>query len=233
MTALNSSNEVIRLDGVTKSYIGPGVRTVAVNNVSLRIRDGEFVAIVGGSGSGKSTLLNVMGLIEPVDSGQCWVDCVSTNDATEASKASLRSKVFGYVFQSFHLVETLSVERNVELALRFGPMRREERRQRVLDTLERLEIAHRARHFPSQLSGGQQQRVAIARAVVASPRVILADEPTGNLDSLTAREVISILTSLNEQGTALVVVTHADDVAGLAGRRIAMRDGVVEESVPV
>lgn len=229
MTVSSSTDRIVRLCNVSKAYIGPGVRTVAINDVSMEIGAGEFVAIVGSSGSGKSTLLNVMGLIEPADSGQCWIDGAETHTMNEATKAGLRARVFGYVFQGFHLVDTLSVERNVELALRFRAIPREERQRRVQETLERLDIAHRARHFPSQLSGGQQQRVAIARALVASPRAVLADEPTGNLDSSTAREVLSLLIRLNEQGTAIVVVTHAQDVANEAQRRIVMRDGSIEE----
>lgn len=229
MNASTSSDPVVRLHRVTKAFTGPGVSTQALSDVSLEVQSGEFVAIVGSSGSGKSTLLNVMGLIESADAGECWVDGIAAHAVSEADRAALRSRVFGYVFQSFHLVDTLTVERNVEMALRYRKLSAEERRQRVAQTLERLEISHRARHYPSQLSGGQQQRVAIARALVASPKVILADEPTGNLDSSTSREVMQLLLRLHSQGTALVVVTHSGEVAAHAERRVEMRDGMMNE----
>ncbi len=220
---------MIRARDLHKTYLTDTVRTHALNGVSFEMGEGEFVSIMGPSGSGKSTLLNVVGLIDNLEGGQLEVLGQKTTGLPEGRLAEIRKKNIGFVFQSFNLIDELSVAENVGLALRYQGVGSQERRDRVDEVLERFEIAHRATHFPQQLSGGQQQRVAIARAVVSRPRIILADEPTGNLDSENGAEVMSVLSELNANGTAVLMVTHSQECADRAQRILHMVDGKLME----
>lgn len=223
---------MIRLEQAKKIYRSEDVETAALNGVDLAIDDGEFVAVMGPSGCGKSTLLNIIGLIDQLSDGTYEFRGENVSDYSETRLASLRKQSIGFVFQSFNLIDELTVAENVELALLYRPISGRERRKRVALALETMNIAHRADHLPQQLSGGQQQRVAIARAVVAQPKLILADEPTGNLDSQNGEEVMRLLSDLNAAGTGIIMVTHSPTHARYTHRTINLLDGqVVAESL--
>ncbi len=221
------SEPLIAIDAVVKTYVMGDVRLDALRGVSLRIDDGEFVAIMGASGSGKSTLMNLLGCLDRPTSGRYRLagEDVSTLDAD--ALAALRNRTLGFVFQNFNLLSRTSALENVELPLLYSGVPGRERHRRALEALGRVGLADRADHHPNQMSGGQQQRVAIARALVGKPRLVLADEPTGNLDSQTSVEVMRILTELRREGMTIVLVTHEPDIAGWADRVITMRDGTV------
>lgn len=198
-----------------------------MNNVNIEVNEGEFVAIMGPSGCGKSTLLNILGLLDNPTEGEYYLNGTEVSKYTEAQRTSLRKGVIGFVFQSFNLIDELNVYENIELPLLYMGVPASERKQRIEQAMERMAISHRAKHFLQQLSGGQQQRVAIARAVVANPKLILADEPTGNLDSKNGKEVMDLLKELNKEGTTIVMVTHSQHDAGFADRVINLFDGQV------
>jgi len=216
---------MIKAIELTKVFHTETVETTALNNVNLEIHEGEFLAIMGPSGCGKSTLLNIIGLLDNPTSGELWFKDQEVSQYTENKRTDLRSANIGFVFQSFNLIDELTVFENVELPLLYAGVPTRERLSRVNAALERMQIAHRAEHYPQQLSGGQQQRVAIARAIVTNPKVILADEPTGNLDSVNGNEVMRLLIELNKEGTTVVMVTHSEENARLASRLIRMIDG--------
>jgi putative ABC transport system ATP-binding protein len=218
---------VISLRQIGKVYRSADIETQALSQVTFDIAPGEFVAIMGPSGCGKSTLLNLIGLLDRPSSGQYWFAGENITDFTEARLSDLRKRQIGFIFQSFNLIDELTIEENIELALLYHELPTADRKQRVAEVMDRVGIAHRARHRPSQLSGGQQQRVAVARAVVAEPPVILADEPTGNLDSVQGEDVMRMLQSLNEKGTTVVMVTHSASHADYARRIISLLDGRV------
>ncbi len=218
---------------LSKVYRTDTVETTALHDVSIAIAQGEFVAIMGPSGCGKSTLLNILGLLDGPSSGAYLVNGEDVSGYNERRRAEVRKSTIGFVFQSFNLIDELTVAENIELPLIYTDLGKAERKQRVQAAMERMNIAHRAKHFPQQLSGGQQQRVAIARAVVNAPKLILADEPTGNLDSAMGEEVMALLTELNRAGTTIIIVTHSLRDAGYAQRTIKLLDGkVVEGNVP-
>ena len=218
---------MIKIENLTKIFRTEEVETVALDGVSLSVEQGEFVAIMGPSGCGKSTLLNIMGLLDNPTSGSYILDGEEVGHLKESQRTSVRKGKIGFVFQSFNLIDELNVEENIELPLKYIGVPQKERRERVVEILRRLELSHRAKHYPQQLSGGQQQRVAIARAVVMNPKLILADEPTGNLDSKNGLEVMQLLTQLNNEGTTIVMVTHSQRDAGFAQRVINLLDGQI------
>jgi len=223
---------MLRLESIGKTYRTSEVQTRALDNVSLEVADGEFVAIMGPSGCGKSTLLNVLGLLDSPDSGQYWFFGEEVAHYSEQKLTALRRTGVGFIFQSFNLIDDLNVAENVEVSLLYRRIPASERRKRVDSALERVGIAHRARHLPQQLSGGQQQRVAVARALVAEPKLILADEPTGNLDTENGAVVMALLDDINRCGTTIVMVTHSLVHAGHAKRTIKLLDGrVVSETL--
>ena len=224
---------MISLKHLAKVYRTDEVETTALRDLNLEIRNGEFVAVMGPSGCGKSTFLNIVGMLDGPSSGEYWFDGQNIAGFREAQLARLRKSAIGFVFQSFNLIDELNVLENVELALLYhSDISSSERRRRANEALERVKIAHRARHMPSQLSGGQQQRVAVARAVVARPKLILADEPTGNLDTANGEEVMQLLTQLNDEGTTIVMVTHSHSHAEYAHRIVNLLDGaIVTESI--
>ena len=203
---------MIKIENLSKYFRTEEVETIALNNVSLEVKDGEFVAIMGPSGCGKSTLLNILGLLDNPTSGQYYLAEKEVGHLKEKERTQVRKGNIGFVFQSFNLIDELNVFENVELPLTYLKVKQAERKKLVTDILKRMNISHRASHFPQQLSGGQQQRVAIARAVVSNPKIILADEPTGNLDSKNGTEVMQMLTELNKEGTTIVMVTHSKHV---------------------
>lgn len=223
---------MIQLKNLDKVYFTEEVETTALSNINLEIKQGEFVAVMGPSGCGKSTLLNILGLLDSPTSGEYHFGQHEVSRYSERQRAQLRKGSIGFVFQSFNLIDELTVFENVELPLLYLKVPAAERKQRVEEVLDRMNIMHRRNHFPQQLSGGQQQRVAISRAIVANPRVILADEPTGNLDSANGEEVMKLLSQLNEEGTTIVMVTHSAHDAGYAGRIVNLFDGkIVSEKV--
>ena len=222
---------MIKTENLQKIFKTEEVETWALHDVTLDIKEGEFVAIMGPSGCGKSTLLNILGLLDNPTSGNYQLNGVEVSKMTESQRTDLRKGVIGFVFQSFNLIDELNVYENIELPLLYMGVPKEERKKRVEEAMERMDIAHRVKHFPQQLSGGQQQRVAIARAVVANPKLILADEPTGNLDSKNGKEVMELLTQLNKEGTTVVMVTHSQHDAGYATRTINLFDGQVVNEV--
>ena len=218
---------MIRTDNLKKIYLTEEVETTALDNVNIKIEKGEFAAIMGPSGCGKSTLLNVLGLLDNPSDGEYYFLDKEVSKLNERKRASLRKENIGFVFQSFNLIDELTVFENVELPLLYLKYSAGERKKRVNEVLEQMNIMHRANHFPQQLSGGQQQRVAVARAIVGKPKIILADEPTGNLDSTHGDEVMNILTELNEAGTTIVMVTHSPTYAEYGNRVIHLFDGHV------
>ncbi|HLP72002.1 MAG TPA: ABC transporter ATP-binding protein [Bacteroidales bacterium] len=218
---------MIKTSDLTKVFRTEEVETTALDKVSLHVKEGEYVAVMGPSGCGKSTLLNILGLLDNPSSGSYVFNGTEVANLKERDRTIFRKGNIGFVFQSFNLIDELNVYENVELPLIYLKMKASERKQRVEDVLERMKISHRAKHFPQQLSGGQQQRVAIARAVVANPKLILADEPTGNLDSKNGIEVINLLTELNKEGTTIIMVTHNDRDAGYAHRIVNLFDGQI------
>lgn len=216
---------MVKLENIEKVYRADGVETVALRDVSLEVNEGEFVAIMGPSGCGKTTLLNIIGMLDVPTSGRYLFDGESVGDMKESERAKVRKGQIGFVFQSFNLIDELTVEENVELPLTYLGIPKKQRKEMVEEVLRRMVISHRAHHFPQQLSGGQQQRVAVARAVVMKPKLILADEPTGNLDSKNGMEVMQLLTQLNELGTTVIMVTHSERDAGYAQRIVNLFDG--------
>lgn len=222
---------MIKTVNLQKVFRTDEVETWALNNVNIEIQEGEFVAIMGPSGCGKSTLLNILGLLDNPTGGEYRLNGEDVSTYTEAQRTALRKGVIGFVFQSFNLIDELNVYENIELPLLYMGVSASERKRRVEDAMNRIAIAHRVKHFPQQLSGGQQQRVAIARAVVTNPKLILADEPTGNLDSKNGKEVMDLLTELNKEGTTIVMVTHSQHDAGYADRVINLFDGQVVTDV--
>jgi len=218
---------MIDLKRITKRHLTHDVETTALDSIDLEIEAGEYVAITGPSGCGKSTLLGVLGLLDAPTSGQYLLQGEDVGRKSAREMAAIRRGRIGFVFQSFNLVDELTVWQNVQLALRYGELPQKTQRQRIAEVLARLGLAHRAEHHPSQLSGGQQQRVAIARAIAARPALLLADEPTGNLDSAHGEEVMQLLRELNDEGTTVVVVTHSTEHAALASRSVRLLDGRV------
>lgn len=217
---------MIKTVNLQKVFRTDEVETWALNNVNIEIQEGEFVAIMGPSGCGKSTLLNILGLLDNPTGGEYRLNGEDVSTYTEAQRTALRKGVIGFVFQSFNLIDELNVYENIELPLLYMGVSASERKRRVEDAMNRMAIAYRVKHFPQQLSGGQQQRVAIARAVVTNPKLILADEPTGNLDSKNGKEVMDLLTELNKEGTTIVMVTHSQHDAGYADRVINLFDEI-------
>ncbi len=223
---------MIKTNNLTKIYRTDEVETVALNNVNVEVAKGEFVAVMGPSGCGKSTLLNVIGLLDNPTGGEYHFNTQEVSKYTERMRTNLRKSNIGFIFQSFNLIDELTVYENVELPLLYIKMSSAERKKRVNEVLDRMKIAHRAKHFPQQLSGGQQQRVAVARAVITKPKLMLADEPTGNLDSANGEEVMDLLTQLNEEGTTIIMVTHSPSHAEYAHRTIQLFDGhIVTENI--
>lgn len=225
---------MLALNDLSKIYRSGEVETTALTEVTLNISAGEFIAVMGPSGCGKSTLLNIIGLLDDPSSGTYSFDGQDVTHASETALSQIRKDNMGFIFQSFNLIHELSVAENVELALLYHKLSSSERRTRVMEVLERMAITHRADHRPSQLSGGQQQRVAIARALVSRPKLILADEPTGNLDSVHGDEVMQMLTELNDEGATIVMVTHSNTHASYAQRVVNLFDGkiVAESAAP-
>lgn len=218
---------MIKVENLCKSFRTEEVETIALNNVSFEVADGEFVAVMGPSGCGKSTLLNILGLLDNPTGGRYWLGDREVAGLRERDRTEVRKGEIGFVFQSFNLIDELNVAENIELPLTYLNVPKAERRRRVKDIMARMNIAHRAGHFPHLLSGGQQQRVAIARALIFNPRMILADEPTGNLDSKNGAEVMNMLTELNREGTTVVMVTHSEQDATYAQRVIRLFDGEI------
>ncbi len=216
---------MIKITDLEKKYSTEEVVTVALNKLSLEVKKGEFVSIMGPSGCGKSTLLNIIGLLDDPDSGSYRFNDIEVAKFNERKRSELRKHNIGFVFQSFNLIDELTVYENVELPLVYTKVKASERKKQVEQVLEKMGIMHRRNHFPQQLSGGQQQRVAISRAVVTNPKLILADEPTGNLDSANGNDVMQLLTELNDQGTTIVMVTHSEHDAKFSHRIISMLDG--------
>ena len=224
---------MIEVNNLQKIFRTEEVETWALNDVSFNVADGEFVAIMGPSGCGKSTLLNILGLLDNPTKGSYKLQGVEVADLDENHRTDLRKGVIGFVFQSFNLIDELNVRENIELPLLYMGVPAKERRRRAEEVMERMNISHREKHFPNQLSGGQQQRVAIARAVIAGPKLILADEPTGNLDSVNGQEVMNLLKALNQQGTTIVMVTHSRHDASYANRIINLFDGSIVKELPL
>ena len=218
---------MLHTTNLSKTFRTDEIETVALNGINLNIADGEFVAIMGPSGCGKSTLLNILGLLDNPTGGQYNFDGTEVAGMRERQRGQLRKGRIGFVFQSFNLIDEIDVAHNVELPLTYLGLKRSERRKRVEEMLAKVNMSHRSRHLPQQLSGGQQQRVAIARALVTRPSIILADEPTGNLDSLNGREIMELLAELNREGTTIVMVTHSDRDAAYASRIINLFDGTI------
>ena len=220
---------MIQVSNLKKVFSYNEAYTVALGGINLEVTEGEFVAIMGPSGCGKTTLLNILGLLDNPSEGNYLLDGVEVARLKESQRTDLRKGKIGFVFQSFNLIDELTVEQNVELPLKYMGVAPAERRQRVTELLRKLNISHRAKHFPNQLSGGQQQRVAIARAMVSDPKIILADEPTGNLDSKNGKEVMELMANLNDDGTTIVMVTHSQRDASYAHRVVNMLDGFLVE----
>lgn len=218
---------MIKTEAIKKNFTTEDVETRALNGVTLQVQQGEFVAIMGPSGCGKSTLLNVLGLLDNPTEGKYWFKGIDVAEFTEDKRTSLRKGTIGFVFQSFNLIDDLTVYENIELPLLYMGIPKQERQKSVNAIMDRLDIVHRAKYFPQQLSGGQQQRVAVARAVVTNPELILADEPTGNLDSKNGLEVMELLRQLNLEGTTIIIVTHSQRDAAYANRVINLFDGKI------
>ena len=220
---------MIELKDVSKVYQMGDEEVRALDHASLEIDDGEFVSIVGPSGSGKSTMMNIIGCLDTADEGEYDLDGIAIEDYSENELAGIRNRKIGFIFQNFNLLPRLTAAENVELPLIYQKVPAAERRERVAEALEKVQLAHRMDHKPTELSGGQQQRVAIARAIVTRPSLFLADEPTGNLDSATSRDIMSVFHELHEEGHTIVLITHNDEIADEAERKIYIRDGQVRE----
>jgi len=216
---------MIKLEKIRKTYRTKSIETLALDNINLEVRSGEFVSVMGPSGCGKSTLLNIIGLLDEPDHGQFHLDGNLISGYEDKKTAGLRNRMVGFIFQSFHLIKELNVYDNVELPLIYRKMAAGERKKRVTESLEQVNLSNRMYHYPSQMSGGQCQRAAIARALAGDPRIILADEPTGNLDSVVGQEVMNILSNLNNGGTTIVMVTHDEQLAKATHRIIRLFDG--------
>jgi putative ABC transport system ATP-binding protein len=229
--ALKKQPIMIKITNLKKVFRTEEIETVALNEVSLEVNEGEFIAVMGPSGCGKSTLLNILGLLDNPTAGTYCLAGKEVGHLKEKDRTQARKGNIGFVFQSFNLIEEMSVFENVELPLIYMRVGKSERKRRVEEALQRMNISHRAKHFPNQLSGGQQQRVAIARAVVANPKLILADEPTGNLDSKNGRDVMDLLSDLNREGTTIVMVTHSQHDASFAHRIVNLFDGQIVTEV--
>lgn len=222
---------MLKINNLKKVFRTEEIETVALNDVSMHVTEGEFVAIMGPSGCGKSTLLNILGLLDNPTSGEYYLADKEVGHLKEKDRTETRKGNIGFVFQSFNLIEEMNVYENVELPLIYMNVKASERKARVEEALHRMNISHRAKHFPNQLSGGQQQRVAIARAVVANPKLILADEPTGNLDSKNGQDVMNLLSELNQEGTTIIMVTHSLHDSSFAHRVINLFDGQIVTEV--
>ena len=222
---------MIRTENLTRIFRTEEVETIALNGVNIEVEDGEFIAIMGPSGCGKSTLLNILGLLDSPTEGKYWLNNEEVGHLKERERTAYRKGRIGFVFQNFNLIDELTVEENIDLQLKYLGIGKAERKERVLEILRKVKLSHRAKHYPHQLSGGQQQRVAIARAVVGKPSIILADEPTGNLDSKNGMEVMQLLSELNEEGTTIVMVTHSKHDATYASRIINLFDGQVVDAM--
>lgn len=222
---------MIRTENLTRIFRTEEIETIALNGVNINVEDGEFVAIMGPSGCGKSTLLNIFGLLDTPTEGKYWLGDEEVGHLKERERTAYRKGRIGFVFQNFNLIDELTVEENIDLQLKYLGIGKAERKERVLDILRKVKLSHRAKHYPHQLSGGQQQRVAIARAVVGKPSIILADEPTGNLDSKNGVEVMQLLSELNDEGTTIVMVTHSKHDATYASRIINLFDGQVVDAM--
>ena len=222
---------MIRTENLTRIFRTEEVETIALNGVNIEVEDGEFIAIMGPSGCGKSTLLNILGLLDSPTEGKYWLNNEEVGHLKERERTAYRKGRIGFVFQNFNLIDELTVEENVDLQLKYLGVGKAERKERVLEILRKVKLSHRAKHYPHQLSGGQQQRVAIARAVVGKPSIILADEPTGNLDSKNGMEVMQLLSELNEEGTTIVMVTHSKHAATNASRIINLYHGQVVDAM--
>lgn len=223
---------MIKIQNLEKIYRTEEIETLVLNKISFDVKEGEFVAVMGPSGCGKSTLLNIIGLLDDVDGGTFLFDNIDVSNFNERKRSVIRKQNIGFVFQSFNLIDELTVYENVELPLIYTKVSAAERKKRVEEVLQQMQIMHRRNHFPQQLSGGQQQRVAVARAVVNKPKLILADEPTGNLDSNNGNEVMQLLTELNQKGTTIIMVTHSEHDAHFSHKIIRMLDGqIVTENV--
>jgi len=220
---------MLKMKDVSKVFRTAMVETHALRNLNLEVGEGEFVAVTGPSGSGKTTFLNIAGLLEELTSGEYLLDGVDVKSLDDKARSKLRNEKLGFVFQSFNLIPDLDLFDNVDVPLRYRGFSRAERKKRIEGALERVGLASRSRHYPAELSGGQQQRVAIARAIAGDPKLLLADEPTGNLDSQMAREVMQLLEELNAQGTVVVIVTHDPEIAARAQRKVHIVDGVAAD----
>ena len=220
---------MIQISNLKKVFHYGEIYTVALGGINLEIEEGEFVALMGPSGCGKTTLLNILGLLDNPSEGSYLLEGVEVSRLKESQRTALRKGKIGFVFQSFNLIDELTVEQNVELPLKYMKVPSDERKKRVTDLLRRLSISHRSKHYPNELSGGQQQRVAIARAVACNPKLILADEPTGNLDTRNGKEVMDLLAELNDEGTTIVMATHSQRDASYAHRIVNMLDGFLVE----
>jgi putative ABC transport system ATP-binding protein len=229
---MSADQSLIRLEGVTKVFITDEVETHALSRIEMEIRRGEYISIEGPSGCGKSTLLSILGLLDSPAEGRYWLNGKLVSDLSAAERASIRNREVGFVFQSFNLIGDLTVEENVELPLSYRRMDKEKRRVLVNEALRKVNMEHRAKHLPGQLSGGQQQRIAVARAVAGNPLILLADEPTGNLDSKSGEAVMDLLSELHQMGTTICMVTHDPRYSQYAKRTVHLFDGqVVEETV--
>lgn len=222
---------MIKIENLGKVFRTEEIETTALNNISLQVKPKEFIAVMGPSGCGKSTLLNILGLLDNPTTGSYQLDGKELSKVKEKNRTDIRKGNIGFVFQSFNLIDEMTVYENVELPLIYLNIKKEERKRRIEEALNKMNISHRINHFPNQLSGGQQQRVAIARAIVANPKLILADEPTGNLDSKNGRDVMDLLTKLNQEGTTIVMVTHSQHDASFAHRVVNLFDGAIVTEV--
>jgi putative ABC transport system ATP-binding protein len=228
----STAQPLIRLDHISKVFLTDEVETRALNSINLEIKNGEFVSIAGPSGCGKSTLLSILGLLDSPNEGTYWIHSDEVENLSLSDRTRIRNREIGFVFQAFNLIGDLTVYENVELPLTYRSMGSAERKQRVNEVLERVQMAHRMKHYPSQLSGGQQQRVAVARALVGQPAILLADEPTGNLDSKNSEAVMDLLRQLHGDGATICMVTHDPRYASIADRTVHLLDGcIVEEQV--
>ena len=223
-------NDMIIFDNVSKIYRMGDETLYALNHVNLHIREGEFVSVIGPSGSGKSTLMNIMGCLDTADEGTYLLDGLPIEEYSEDELAKIRNRKIGFIFQSFNLIGDLSAEENVELPLIYQRLPAKERKERVREALEKVELYNRRSHHPNQLSGGQQQRVAIARAMASKPDIFLADEPTGNLDSHTSQQIMDLFHELHREGHTIVLITHDEHVASQAERSVRIKDGCIEDA---